>query len=149
MVYATPTLGGTMKVKTIIHDDGIMPVFSTENAACADLATPMSIMLEPFKSYKIPLNISFEFPKGYHAKIYPRSSLLVNYGVASPVSVIDEDYRGIIHVVLQNTTDNNVVFTRGDRLCQIEIVKTGPRPRSWLVKKQARCQKGFGGTGLN
>lgn len=160
MVYATPTLGGIMTPRELAEAStellisectkaniGFCPVYKTANAACADLATPYDLTLAPFQVEKVPLMISLNLPEGYHAKIYPRSSLLVKHKIYSPVSVIDQDYKGIIHLVLMNLSTNTVKFNRGTRLCQIEIVPTGPRMPDWIVEETERDPSGFGTTG--
>lgn len=130
-------------------DLGIRPVFKTKEAACADLATPIPFTIAAHTTVKIPLNIRLDIPEGYNAKIYPRSSLLVKYNILAPTSIIDADYKGIVHLVLTNLGDTAVSFNRGDRLCQIEIQKVGPKPTEWEVESNDRSQEGFGGSGLN
>lgn len=128
-------------------DMGIRPIFKTQGAACADLAIPRDEIVKPHKAAKIDLNIRLDIPEGYKAIIYPRSSLLPNYGIIQPVSIIDCDYKGHVHVPLYNLTNDEILFKRGTRVAQIEIVKMGLRPTEWEVENNVRDQNGFGGTG--
>lgn len=126
---------------------GIQPVFKTAGAACADVAAPVKWVIKPHTAEKIPLNVSFIIPKGYYIRMYPRSSLLIKKGLMQPVSIIDNDYMGNVHVPVFNLTDKEVVIEAGERIAQIELVKCGDRPDSWHKEDGTRDQAGFGGTG--
>ena len=126
---------------------GIQPVFKTAGAACADVALPYSVTIKPHEIVKLPLNIAFIIPEGYYIRMYPRSSLLIKKGLMSPVSVIDTDYMGNVHVPFVNLTDKEVKIDAKERVAQIELVSCGPRPDSWHKEDSKRDQEGFGGTG--
>lgn len=127
---------------------GINPVYQTKGAACADIALPYSQVLEPGKAYKLDLWIGFEIPKGWKILMYPRSSLLVKYGLISPVSVIDQDYSGQhVHWPVFNVTPKPVVIYKGDRIAQIECVPYYDN-EDWGHRNEERGQGGFGSTGV-
>lgn len=139
-----------MKTCTIIkHENGIMPVFKTKGAACADVAIPERTPILAHQTVKIDLNISFDIPEGYKVIMYPRSSLLVKLGLMSPVSIIDSDYKGHVHVPIHNLTNNTIFLEAGERVAQIECV---PAPAADAfsnvqVELAERDHNGFGGTG--
>lgn len=125
---------------------GIMPVYSTEDAACADVALPKQLVIPNHTAVKEDLLIGFRIPKGYKIVMYPRSSLLIKKNLIQPTSIIDADYSGMhIHVPLFNPTDEDIVLERGERVAQIECV-----PRydsvSWL-RRDTKREGGFGSTG--
>jgi dUTP pyrophosphatase len=75
--------------------------------------------------------------------MYPRSSTL-GKGLIIPVSIIDSDYRGMVHVPVYNFTDNPVTIEAGERVSQIELqpatdVKT-------IERKYVQREGGFGST---
>lgn len=139
------------RVKTCLHisedgeSAGILPKFMTAGAACADVAVPDRIYISPQSSVKIDLLVSFDIPEGYKIVMYPRSSLLVKKGLLSPVSIIDSDYKGHVHVVLSNITNKGITLEKGERVAQIELQSV--IKGIWPTVNQSRDQKGFGGTG--
>lgn len=140
--------------KIIQHTDdhgnlGIEPVFKTKGAACADVAIPSRTPILAHSTAKIDLLISFDIPEGYKVVMYPRSSLLVKLGIMQPVSIIDSDYKGHVHVPLHNLTNSTIFLEQGERVAQIECV---PAPgadtfENVAVENAERDQNGFGGTG--
>lgn len=135
----------------IMFEGGIMPVYKTKKAACADLAVPEKVVIPSHKSVVIGLKIGFEIPDGMKIVMYPRSSLLVKRGLFQPTSIIEPDYNGQeVHAPLFNMTDEDVVLEAGARVCQIECV---PRYdcKSWDHEYTERntVNGGFGSTGEN
>lgn len=140
-----------MKITTILHfnedgDCGIMPVYKTEGAACADVALPHDVAICPGERVKVNLQIAFDIPKGWQIKMYPRSSLLIKYGLIQPTSIIDSDYHGDVHVPMYNPTNETIILRKGDRVAQIEPQKVYDC-KSWEHQYEERNQQGFGGTG--
>lgn len=131
----------------ILRPEAKRPCYMTEHAACADLFLPADVTIEPHETAKVPLGIAFDMPRGTHLKFYPRSSLLVNMGLISPVSVIDCDYKGEVHAVLHNVSDRPVELLKGERVLQAEIIDETYYGCDWDHVNQERDQNGFGGTG--
>lgn len=110
-----------MNCKPVILDGGIEPVYMTKEAACADLAIPRDVSIEPHSTVMVGLALAFEIENGSKLLLYPRSSLLVKYGIMAPTSVIDSDYRGReVHAILHNLTDHVVYLEKGTRVLQVE-----------------------------
>ena len=131
----------------LLTEDAMLPCFMTEGAACADVFLPIGLTIEPHQTIKVPLNIAFDLDPGTKVVMYPRSSLLVKRGLIQPVSIIDEDYHGNVHVPLHNLTDEPVHLERHERVAQIEVVKAREVSTDWNTDSQERDQNGFGGTG--
>jgi deoxyuridine 5'-triphosphate nucleotidohydrolase len=94
----------------------------------------------------IPLQIGFDIPNGYKIVMYPRSSLMIKYGIVQPTSVIDSDYSGMeVHVPLYNTSDKRVELPAGTRVAQIECVPVYDC-LDWNHESAERTG-GFGSTG--
>lgn len=132
----------------ILGPHGKVPVYKTKQAACADVFLPEDVTIEPGKVACPGLQLGFNIPAGTKIVMYPRSSLLVKFGIMQPTSIIDADYSGMeIHVPLYNTTDRPITLKAGDRVAQIELHEYG-RILDWNFEDNERTG-GFGSTGEN
>ena len=132
----------------ILGPNGKVPVYKTKQAACADVYLPEDVTIEPGKVACPGLQLGFEIPAGNKIVMYPRSSLLVKFGIIQPTSIIDADYSGMeIHAPLYNTTDKPVKLKAGDRVAQIELQEYS-RVLDWNFESNERTG-GFGSTGEN
>lgn len=132
----------------ILGPNGKVPVYKTKQAACADVYLPEDVTIEPGKVACPGLQLGFEIPAGNKIVMYPRSSLLIKFGIIQPTSIIDADYSGMeIHAPLYNTTDKTVTLKAGDRVAQIELQKYS-RVLDWDFESVERTG-GFGSTGEN
>lgn len=132
----------------ILGPNGKVPVYKTKQAACADVFLPEDVTIEPGKVACPGLQLGFNIPAGNKIVMYPRSSLLVKFGIMQPTSIIDADYSGMeIHVPLYNTTDKPVTLKAGDRVAQIELHEY-ERVLDWNFEDNERTG-GFGSTGEN
>ena len=132
----------------ILGPNGKVPVYKTKQAACADVYLPEDVTIEPGKVACPGLQLGFEIPAGNKIVMYPRSSLLVKFGIIQPTSIIDADYSGMeIHAPLYNATDKTVTLKAGDRVAQIELQEYS-RVLDWNFESNERTG-GFGSTGEN
>ena len=132
----------------ILGSNGKIPVYKTKQAACADVFLPEDVTVEPGKVACPGLQLGFNIPAGNKIVMYPRSSLLVKFGIMQPTSIIDADYSGMeIHVPLYNTTDKPVTLKAGDRVAQIELHEY-ERVLDWNFEDNERTG-GLGSTGEN
>ena len=132
----------------ILGPNGKVPVYKTKQAACADVYLPEDVTIEPGKVACPGLQLGFDIPAGSKIVMYPRSSLLVKFGIIQPTSIIDADYSGMeIHAPLYNTTDKPVTLKAGDRVAQIELQEYS-RVLDWNFESNERTG-GFGSTGEN
>lgn len=132
----------------ILGPNGKVPVYKTKQAACADVYLPEDVTIEPGKVACPGLQLGFEIPAGSKIVMYPRSSLLVKFGIIQPTSIIDADYSGMeIHAPMYNATDKPVTLKAGDRVAQIELQEYS-RVLDWNFESNERTG-GFGSTGEN
>lgn len=132
----------------ILGPNGKVPVYKTKQAACADVFLPEDVTIEPGKVACPGLQLGFEIPAGNKIVMYPRSSLLVKFGIIQPTSIIDADYSGMeVHAPLYNATDKPVTLKAGDRVAQIEL-QVYTRVLDWNFESNERTG-GFGSTGEN
>lgn len=127
--------------------EGLPLIYATEKAACADLSVPRTIIIMPHETVKIDLLVSFSIPERFKVLLYPRSSLLLKYGIIAPVSVIDEDYSGQhVHAILHNLNNKNVQLEQGTRVLQAECVPAYTT-EEWIRMDNKRTG-GMGSTGV-
>ena len=132
----------------ILGPNGKVPVYKTKQAACADVYLPEDVTIEPGKVACPGLQLGFEIPAGSKIVMYPRSSLLIKFGIIQPTSIIDADYSGMeIHAPLYNATDKPVTLKAGDRVAQVELQEYS-RVLDWNFESNERTG-GFGSTGEN
>ena len=124
---------------------GIIPIYQTMGAACADLELPTDATIPARTAVKIDLLLSFDIPEGYKIVMYPRSSLLMKHNLIQPTSIIDSDYKGNVHAPLYNPTDTDIHLPKGTRVAQIECVPAYNTVQ-WPRKYTKRGNGGFGST---
>lgn len=129
-----------------VGDIGRWPIYQTAEAAAADVAVPVNVVVPPHETVKVDLLLSFGIEKGYQIMMFPRSSLLVKKGIMQPVSIIDSDYTGHVHVPLHNLTDKPVYLEKGERVAQIQVMPVYNCTSFERLNKE-RGQEGFGTTG--
>jgi dUTP pyrophosphatase len=99
----------------------------------------------------IPTGLQIALPKGWVAKIVPRSSIGMKTGLrlSNSVGVIDADYRGEIGVLYDNFSDSDYEIKAGDRIAQMwvePVYNFKPIEVSNLPDTE-RGSGGFGSTG--
>ena len=139
-----------IKVKRL-HPDAVLPIFKTEGAVGADLTLKEDLKVFPFQvsgAHKVPLGFAMEIPKGYHAKIYLRSSTGLNtpLRLSNGTGIIDSDYRGEVCLLIENIRRGNVYMSKGERIAQIIIERN--IPTAYVeVEELSDSERGVGGFG--
>lgn len=123
------------------------PKRGTPGAAGLDLtyAGEHNISLQPNMPMKLETGIAFEVPHGFYMRIAPRSGLGVK-GIHVLAGVVDEDYRGEVHVVLINLSSITQVIQPGDRMAQA-LIERITQPRLFEVDELSTTLRGAGGYG--
>lgn len=142
-------------VKT--HPEAKIPQFATEDSAGVDLysieettllsgerkiiSTGLKIALEPSPDLK---------KLGYKAEmqIRPRSGLAATLGITivNAPGTIDQDYRGVVKIILLNTSDKLVFISKGERIAQA-VVDLLPPVEFLEAKELSDTERGEGGLG--
>jgi len=90
-----------------------------------DIYSPHTYIVPPRSvSQRINLGVGFEIPEGYMGVIEARSSQ-GKIGISSAGKIVDHKYTGYVHVTLVNNGSEPYVIKRGDRICQLLLVKIG------------------------
>lgn len=132
-----------------VYSDANMPILATTGSACFDLCAYLkkgvkvsyydnqnikhtqilhdeSIDLMTGYRYLIPSGLIFDIPKGHSIRLHPRSGLSLKKGVnlANCEAVIDFDYTLETFILLTNKSYEVVTIGHGERVCQLEVVKS-------------------------
>jgi dUTP pyrophosphatase len=137
-----------MTLEIRVDGPGVLPEYSTEGAAGADLRASEAVTLPAGGRAAVPTGIAVEVPAGYVGLVWPRSGLAVRHGIDTLAGVIDSDYRGEVKVVLINHGSEPFSIAAGDRIAQL-LIQPVPRVRFTraAVGATARGSGGFGSTG--
>lgn len=119
-----------------------------------DFKSPECFSLGAGKRKMVGLKVYTEIPKGYTLFITPRSGYSYKYGlsIVNTPGAIDSSYRGELKVILINTSNKDIDFQRGDKICQGFVIRT-PEVINRKVEsldelsKTDRGSGGFGHTG--
>lgn len=133
------------------HQDAAHPRYATDGAMCFDLHACLNTyeirILRPGDITAIPTGLVFELPAGWGLNVFARSGL-ASRGItlANGVGKIDPDYRGELHVLLANLSDEHITICHGDRIAQAEPVQV-VRATFTEVERTSDTKRGAGGFG--
>ena len=136
-----------MKIKLI--DFGVpesrRPFRPHGNDAGADVYMPYDCTLQPGEITKIPLGFGIEVPDGYAGYVFPRSSMAVK-GLVCELPPVDSGYRGEIHAIISNVSNEAHTISKDTRIGQFVIT---PVVIADFVseRKDERGTSAFGSTG--
>lgn len=133
-------------------DPALLPVYSSEYAAGADLKSAEDVIIPAGKSQLVKTGIKIGMPKGIVGLIHPRSGLALKHGITvlNTPGTIDSDYRGEIGVILYNTSDRDFSVVVGDRIAQIvfqHYLEAGIVHAGFEVPESESTERGEGGFG--
>jgi dUTP pyrophosphatase len=136
------------------HPDPLpLPRYETALAAGMDLRADIDgeRTLGPLERMAVPTGLALALPPGYEGQVRPRSGLALKHGVTllnSP-GTIDADYRGEVHAILVNLSQEPFTLRRGDRVAQLVVapVTTAELQEVSVLDSTPRGQGGFGSTG--
>lgn len=134
-----------MKIKVIDFGYDHLPNRAHANDAGADVYTMGDFIVGPHESVKIPLGLGLCLPDGYAAFVFPRSGMS-SKGIVCELPPIDSGYRGEIHAIVSNLTEDSVEIPHGTRIGQLVIT---PIVIAEFIENdfEQRGDAGFGSTG--
>lgn len=110
-----------MKIKLIDFGYKHAPYRAHENDAGADVYVNEDYTLMPGTTTKIPLGFGLGLPDGYAAYIFPRSGLS-SKGIVCELPPIDSGYRGNVHAIVSNVSNEPFNVKSGDRIGQLVVM---------------------------
>lgn len=142
----------TVTIKTVLnHENSLMPYRAKYGDAGFDLFSINQVII-PAQSFRIvPTGVIIEIPVGCYGQVAGRSSL-ASKGVWPIGGVIDSGYRGEIGVILYNSTNENFIVGKNDKVAQLVLVHIMHNCKLVLTDKSElttteRGANGFGSTG--
>ena len=120
--------------------------------AAYDLPANEEVIIEPGERKLISTGISIQLPNNAMGMVCPRSGLALKHGVTvlNAPGIIDQNYRGVIGVILFNQGKESFVVARKMRIAQLAIIDVKPT-EALLVESldnTDRGAKGFGSSGF-
>ena len=113
------------------------------------------IVLGPHERVNIPSGIKAEVPHGYALIAFNKSGVSLKYGLDVGASVVDEDYQGVIHLSLVNTSENIIPLSYGQKIIQFvllpvnyELPEEVKTEEELFTRDSDRGAGGFGSTGV-
>ena len=142
-----------MKIKIKRFDKTLpLPVHKTNGAVAADLYSRLDFTIKPKEIAYVPMNVAIEIPDGYFIMQSARSSThKLGLMAINGVAVFDRDYCGDndeYHFAVRNFTDASVHINKGDRLCQLVLIKCESFEFDEVDAMPDPSRGGFGTTGV-
>src|SRR5690625_1189975 len=159
-----------------LNDDAILPTKAHPTDSGFDLYASADVIIEPGETVIVPTGIAVELPAGYEAQVRPRSGVTAKTKLRVQLGTIDQDYRGEIGVIVDNTFmkrfaenlygldgkpihDKNVEYPmisgsylirKGEKIAQL-VLQFLPQVVSeevYILDDTERGESGFGSTGV-
>lgn len=129
-----------LKIKKL-NNDAIIPT-KNHDAAGMDLYALEDVFIEPSSKAIVPTGIAVALPKGTFAQVVGRSGISAKTELNVITGTIDNDYRGSIGVIVQNTKPNenyrvNWVFGTDNSNVSVDVMGMKPHG-TYLVRKGDR-----------
>lgn len=106
-----------MKIKLLNNTQ--MPKRGRDGDAGYDLFLNDNTVIIPGVNV-IDTGVCVELPKGYAGLLAMRSSICKT-GLIIQQPLIDENYRGELHIIIFNPTDRIFTYNCGDRICSLYV----------------------------
>lgn len=113
-----------------------------------DIYLPEDLVLKPFETKTIGLELAIAIPEGYAGMLVPRSSI-AQKGLIIQTSIIDPGYTGEIHLIITNCSVFKQTLDKGSRVCSL-VIYSVLNPHLEIVtelQSTERGTKGLGSTG--
>ncbi len=136
-----------VKVK-ILNPDAIIPKYQTEEAAGFDLHSVDEKTIKAGERDVVKTGLAVALPKGYELQVRPRSGLALKNGITvlNTPGTVDSDYRGELMVILLNTSGEDFIIKKNDRIAQA-VIKEILQADFAVVDELDSTERGSGGFG--
>lgn len=133
----------------ILRNNCNPPQYMTKGAAGFDLVAAEGKLLAPFERAKIPTGLAFAIPEGYELNIRNRSGVTLKTPLVVWEGTVDSDFRGEVHIIVQNLSNEPFMVYEGERIAQgvINPVRRVEFTQVLFLDETERGEGGFGHTG--
>ena len=143
-------LDSTTYFKVKFIDDITTKIPSKSDPGCAgyDICSGEFVFVPKNSRKLISTGLCVEIPSYYYLRVAPRSSMAVK-GIDVGAGVIDSSYRGEVKILLINTTDEDYIINKGDKIAQLimERCSNAKVVLTDTLTETERGLKGFGSSG--
>lgn len=109
-----------MKIKLIDFGYKQLPERKHYNDTGADVYNTKFFIIEPGETKIIPCGFGIDLPNGYNAHFQTRTSI-AKRGIFVQQCAIDAGYKGELHMIVTNLSNETQTFDIGDRLAYLEV----------------------------
>ncbi|MBU6374870.1 MAG: dUTP diphosphatase [Bdellovibrionales bacterium] len=136
-----------LKVR-LLDSRATLPTRANPGDAGLDLYALESFLVEPGHGKKVKTGVALEVDAGWVGMVADRSSL-ASRGLKTLGGIIDAGYRGEIHVVLWNLSQEPIALNGGDRIAQLLLlpVSLASVKAVTQLSDSVRGTGGFGSSG--
>ena len=137
-------------MKIILDVGAYLPTYAHDADAGMDLRTPVAFIVPAHGSYTVDTGVHIQIPVGQVGFIKSKSGLNVKGGLTT-TGVVDSGFSGSIRVKLYNHSDEDYMFSRGDKITQLVLLYIAKPENGFEVvdhfEETERGDNGFGSTG--
>ena len=141
---------GGNNMKIILDVGAYLPTYAHDDDAGMDLRTPVAFIVPAHGSYTVDTGVHIQIPVGQVGFIKSKSGLNVKGGLTA-TGVVDSGFSGSIRVKLYNHSDEDYMFSRGDKITQLVLLYIAKPENGFEVvdhfDETERGDNGFGSTG--
>ena len=141
---------GGNNMKIILDVGAYLPTYAHDADAGMDLRTPVAFIVPAHGSYTVDTGVHIQIPVGQVGFIKSKSGLNVKGGLTA-TGVVDSCFSGSIRVKLYNHSDEDYMFSRGDKITQLVLLYIAKPENGFEVvdhfEETERGDNGFGSTG--
>ena len=137
-------------MKIILDVGAYLPTYAHDADAGMDLRTPVAFIVPAHGSYTVDTGVHIQIPVGQVGFIKSKSGLNVKGGLTT-TGVVDSGFSGSIRVKLYNHSDEDYMFSRGDKITQLVLLYIAKPENGFEIvdhfEETERGDNGFGSTG--
>ena len=141
---------GGNNMKIILDVGAYLPTYAHDADAGMDLRTPVAFIVPAHGSYTVDTGVHIQIPVGQVGFIKSKSGLNVKGGLTA-TGVVDSGFSGSIRVKMYNHSDEDYMFSRGDKITQLVLLYIAKPENGFEVvdnfDETERGDNGFGSTG--
>lgn len=106
-------------------------------------------VLRPHERILVKSGLCVDFPEDIDCTCRPRSGMTLKYGITTQIGMIDSNYRGDIGLIVLNTSNEEYVIKKGERLGQIRFSRPVKVELNIVdsISDTNRGENGFGSSG--
>ena len=137
-------------MKIILDVGAYLPTYAHDADAGMDLRTPVAFIVPAHGSYTVDTGVHIQIPVGQVGFIKSKSGLNVKGGLTA-TGVVDSGFSGSMRVKLYTRSDEDYMFSRGDKITQLVVLYIAKPENGFEVvdhfDETERGDNGFGSTG--